>query len=325
MSKKPIYKAVIIGAGKIASGYDTPKSKTILTHAHALVNEPRVEFVAISDTDAARGAFEAKKWDVSYFTDTEVMLNMVQPDIIVIATPSETHKDVLLAAMKHQPKAIIVEKPVVNERREIAVVRVAAKKYKVPVIVNFRRRFDVTTSGIRDALIRGNYGSVLSASAMYSKGVLHNGSHMVDLARYLFGEMTSAKMSFCTDDFPEGEPTLGGVATFERCPQFYLMSGDERSFYIFELTVVTERYRIRFIEEGRNVTVEEVVRDTVYKDDYVLGKMKSQKTELEHAMPHMIAHAVRVADGTEAPHSSIEEALKTQETCYRLSASFTKK
>lgn len=323
MSKKT-YNAVIIGAGKIACGFDTPKSKTVLTHAHALSINPNTTLVGIADTDGVKGMFEAKKWKTTYFADATKMLDNTHPDIIVIATPNNTHKDMLLLALTYKPKVIIVEKPLVNEKSEMSIIRNAGKKSGVPVIVNFRRRFDNTVNEVRDSLIKGKYGSVLSAHATYSKGMLHNGSHIIDLARYLFGEMTSAKAHFQVHDYSEGEPSLGGIATFERCPQFYLMAGDERSFYIFEMTILTEKYRIRFINEGRNVTLEQVVRDKVYPEDRVLGPEKMRKTKLDEAMTRMIEHAVRVAEGKESSHSSLLEGLKTQEACYQLLSSFKK-
>lgn len=323
MSKK-IYNAVIIGAGKIACGFDTPKSKAVLTHAHALSNNKRVKLVGVADTDLKKGELEAKKWKTAYFADAKEMLSKTNPDIVVIATPNDTHKDILLLALAQKPKVIIIEKPVVNEKSEMSIVRKASEKSDVPVIVNFRRRFDSTVSEIRDNLIKGKYGSILSANALYSKGVLHNGTHMLDLARYLFGDMTSAKAHFRVDDYQEGEPTFGGMATFQRCPQFYIMAGDERSFYVFEMTIITERFRIRFINEGRNVTFEEVVRDNVYPDDKVLGKVKTTKTKLAESMVNMIEHAVRVADGKESSHSSLIEGLKTQQACYQLITSYKK-
>lgn len=322
--KQKKYKTVIIGAGRIASGYDKPHTKQILTHAHALTDNVRVELVGISDIDATRGKKEAHKWGVAYFNDHKSMLSILKPEIVVIATPDDTHKKILLDVFAYNPKVIVVEKPVVNEKRDIEAVRRAAKKTGIPVVVNFRRRFDVTVNEVRDALIKGRYGSVLSASGIYSKGILHNGSHMIDLARYLFGEVTNSKMHFNVDDFPEGEPSIGGVVTFERCPQFYLMTGDERSFYVFEFEIVTEKRRIRFIDEGRRVVIQEVVADTVYPEDRVLGESKIKKTQLADSMTAMVEHVIRVADGKESPHSSLEEALRTQETCYRLLSSLKK-
>ena len=324
MSKKKIYNAVIIGAGNIASRFDTPKSAIVLTHAHALSNHPRIKLMGMMDTNVINGKKEAKKWQTNFYADYREMLNEVQPDIVVVATPSVTHKEILIDVLHSKPKVVIMEKPVVDEKREIALIRRVALKSGVPVIVNFRRRFDPALLEVRDALMKGTYGAVLSGSAMYSKGVMHNGSHMMDLARYFFGEILSAKAMHAVDDFKGGKPTISGFATFERCPQFYFMAGDERSFYIFEFEIVTEKYRIRFIDEGRYVSTQKVERDTMYKDDRVLGKTKVKESKLNEAMTRMVTHAVGVADGVVQPHSSLEEGLRTQEACYKFLESLKK-
>lgn len=316
------YKAVIIGAGRIACGFDAPDSKQVLTHAHALTADPRVILSGITDIDSVKGKKEAKKWKTEFFEDHHSMLTSIKPDIVVIATPDHAHKDMLLEVLAYKPKVVILEKPAVNKKSDIRIVRTASRNPYTEIIVNFRRRFDPTVEQIRDDLIKGRYGSVLSASATYTKGVLHNGSHVIDLARYLFGEMKTSKTFFAVDDFPEGDPSLGGIATFERCPQFYLMTGDERSFYILEFEILTEKRRIRFIDEGRRCVTQKVVADTVYKGDQVLGESKVIKTKLPDAMRNMVAHAVRVADKSERSRASIEDALKTQEACYKLLDSF---
>lgn len=44
-------RVVIIGAGNIAAGFDTPESKKILTHAHAVVVNPDFQLLGFYDID----------------------------------------------------------------------------------------------------------------------------------------------------------------------------------------------------------------------------------------------------------------------------------
>ena len=46
-----MYKAVIIGAGNIAAGFDSPKSEKVLTHAHAILLHPDFELLGFYDRD----------------------------------------------------------------------------------------------------------------------------------------------------------------------------------------------------------------------------------------------------------------------------------
>ncbi len=305
-----IYKTAIIGAGRIGSGFDTPDSPRVLTHAHAIAENPRLELVAIVDTDPAKEA-EATKWGTRYFADFEEMFAAMKPDIIVVATPDTTHADLLVRANGLGARLVICEKPVVTSTAEQA--RVAA--VTVPVIVNFSRRFDATMIQVCADLLAEKYGKVLSASGTYTKGIFHNGSHMIDLARYLFGEMTSAHGAFSVADFPEGEASIGGVLAFDRCPQFHLIAADARDYAIFELDILTEKRRLRFIDEGQMLVAQDVVADPLYAGFRILGEEVRTPTGLSRALEGLMDHAVAVLDGTAQAQPSLEDALKTHAAC----------
>lgn len=321
--KRQIYTAVIIGAGRIASGFDGPKSRHVLTHAHAITRNPRLHLLGITDVNAVSGKKEAEKWKIKFCPDIDQMFDTVKPDIVVIATPDSTHTDLLMRTLKSQPRLIICEKPVASSMKDMSRIEKTARM-NIPVIINFKRRFDPAVVAIREEIISGKYGKVLSANGVYTKGILHNGSHMIDLARYFFGEMMDSTMHFRIKDFPEGEPTLGGVATFERCPQFYLMNGDERAFSLFEFEITTEKKRIRFVDEGFGLVTQDVIADPLYKGYQILGKQKRTKTGLISALPSLMKHVVNVLDGKERALVTIDDALRTQRTCFQLLAEFKK-
>lgn len=309
-----IYTVGIVGAGRIACGFDDPTSEQVLTHAHAISNNPRLQLAAITDSDSAKGMREAKKWRTNFAPTAEELCTSYSPDIVVIATPDSTHADVLIDVLAHHPRLVLLEKPVITDPSDIARIEEAVRAAGIPIIVNFRRRFDETVTLIAHDLIAGTYGATLSAHALYSKGVIHTGSHLFDLARLLFGEMlTSTRLAEVYDW--EGEPTVSGFATFERCPQFSLMAGDERAYSLFELTILTEKRRFRFRDEGLVLETEEVIDDPIYPGFRTLGPAERLPTGLKDAMSVLTQHVVAVLDGNEEPVSTLAEALKTDAAC----------
>jgi predicted dehydrogenase len=319
-----IHRAVIIGAGRIACGYDAPQSRHVLTHAHALVKHPRFLLSGITDIDSIRGKKEARKWKTEFFHDTDTMLLKVEPDVVIIATPPDTHANLLQKIAAKKPKLIICEKPVISSKAEGEVLRQYFSQNSIPVIINFSRRFDPTIYRERDMLMKGKYGRVISANAIYSNGFLNNGSHVMDLARFLFGEMTEAKAFAGIPDHGEEDRSIAGFATFERCPQFSFMTGDERLYSVFEFNVFTERKRLQFVNFGVELRVQDVVSDPVFKGFRGLAKPKTLKTEFSKALPNLFDHVVSVLEGKTAPLSSLEDGIKTQEACFKLLASFKK-
>lgn len=317
--KQKIYSVALIGAGRIAAGFDAPKSRSVLTHAHAVVSSHRLKLAGITDTDEARGMREARKWKTSFYGSHDEMLKQTKPDIVVIATPDQTHTNILLRVLRECPRLVICEKPISSNKADIPKIRDAVRKSKIPVIVNLNRRFDPTVRAVQSDIRRGRFGKIISASAHYTRGLLHNGVHAIDLARFFFGDMTSANMHFSVNDFPGGVPSVGGVATFDRCAQFYLIAGDGRHFPIFEFEILLQRKRLRFVSEGLFLISQDVIPDPVFKGNRTLGKEVVRRTGLLRSMSLLMKNALAVLDGKETPISTLEEALRTESTCFKLS------
>ena len=308
-SSERVYNVAIIGAGRIAAGFDSPDSEEVLTHAHAFSKNPRTRLSGFFDVDRAKARAEAARWKTEAFESLEALLEHA-PDVVVIATPDETHADLLRKLNERRVSLIVCEKPVATNRDELA----ALASLRTPVIVNFRRRFDPTVVALRQDLVRGEHGRIITAVGSYSKGLLHNGSHLIDLARFLFGEMTSHLLLANTNDWSGGN-TVSAFLSFERCEQFHLVAGDERAYSLFELDVLTEKRRFRFTDEGFALTTERAVPDPVFKGFTVLGNPQREKTALMQAMKRMAAHVVEVLEDAD-PVSSLRDAMATQEACF---------
>src|SRR3989339_2147333 len=142
MSKQKKFKALIIGAGRIASGFDDPKSKQILTHAHAYKKHPQIEFIGFYDIDFKKAKLAAKKWSVGSYSDFKKAINENMPDIISICTPDRNHFEQfkMISQLKNKPKIVICEKPLtVGLYNTKKIVQLYNKK-KIPVLVNHSRR-----------------------------------------------------------------------------------------------------------------------------------------------------------------------------------------
>jgi predicted dehydrogenase len=315
---KKTYAAAIIGAGRIGAGFDAPLSRRVLTYAHAFKKNARTSLLGFVDTDATRAEREANRWKTRAVQRLEDLCAGRPPDIIVIATPDDTHEALLLQALSLKPRIIVCEKPIAQSINAASLLREKITETNIPVIVNFSRRFDPTVRRIRRELIEGMYGEIISASCIYVRGTIHNGSHFIDLARSFFGELRMYAMQSCVEDYSASDPTVGGYLSFERCDPFYLIPGDGGAFSMAEFDILTEKGRIRFSEEGQYVTLQQAVDDPVWKGFRALGRPRTKKTQLLKSMTYLIRHVVAVLDGTEQPESTALEALDTNDVCVRL-------
>lgn len=315
-SKK--YTALIIGAGRIAASFDGPDDTEILTHAHAYVTHPAVTLSGFFDRDTAVAQAAASRWGCSHFASLEAALREEQPDILSVCTPDGTHASILEELIPYKPKIVICEKPlatdiVVTER----IVR-AYEKAGIPLLTNYSRRFDSTVRTIQSEVLAGRYGKVISAYGIYSKGLLHTGSHVLDLARYFFGEAIQVIPLTSRVDYLPEDPTVGGFVTFERCPEFHLMAADERRYGVFEFGVLTEQGRITFLNYGFEMSMQTIQEDARYRGFFSLGKPIVQSSYLPQACAAMVQNAIDYIEKKSPLWSTGEEALATEQLCKRL-------
>lgn len=311
------FKVVIIGAGRIASGFDTPGDKRILTHAHALSRHPSVDLVGFFDKDKKVGELAAKKWGCRNFGSLkEAMVN--QPDMVVVCVNSEYHYDVLRQLVKFKLKLVICEKPLTDHLADSKKIIKLYKKAGIPILVNYSRRFDFVVRRIKQEIAGGRYGKVLAAYGIYNKGVLNNGSHILDLARFLFGDVKRVKAHYWLSDYNKNDQSAAGFLEFEKCPQFHLIIGDCRTYKIWQLNILFEEGSLNFVESGTILEERKVEDDKVYAGYKILGKTKISKTGYDNAMPGLVKNALEYLSDSVPLLCDAEEAFKVQKICSAL-------
>ena len=190
------YTAAIIVLGQVGQGYDYSSSNydLVLRHATALQLHNDFEVIAGVDTSQKQQSKFRDKFSISAFGSLQDLYLECNPDIVVIAVPTDCHVDVFLEVIKHAPKAIVLEKPVADDYVNAKKLLKIATEKKCPVSVNYLRRFNPALKSLKDIIVRKELGNVYKGTAWYTKGVINNGSHFLDLFIWLLGEVTSIEV-----------------------------------------------------------------------------------------------------------------------------------
>jgi myo-inositol 2-dehydrogenase/D-chiro-inositol 1-dehydrogenase len=127
-------------------------------HAANLTATPQTQlrYVVDVNADAAR-ALAARHG--AQVTTVEAALADREVDAVIIASSTDTHADLAIAAAR-AGKAIFCEKPIDLSLRRVDACLAAVKKAKVPMFVGFNRRFDPSFSALHARIGRGEIGSV---------------------------------------------------------------------------------------------------------------------------------------------------------------------
>jgi predicted dehydrogenase len=288
------YRAAIIGCGKIGSEFaDDPRIRGIFSHAGAYDACSGTELVAICDSDSNKVELCRKRWNLKHaYTDYHEMLQTEQPDIVSICTPDHTHAGILMNVLKsHNLKAIIAEKPLATNLKQAESIVHEASLRNVILAVNYTRRFDPAHQKIRNLIQNGKIGPIQTINAFYSKGTLHNGTHIFDLARFLGGEIIAVR-GFQNLHDDTIDPTISVFSVFQSGAIGFFHACDETSFTIFEMDIIGTKGRIQILESGHVIEMFKVTEDPFYSG--YQGLSKYSKIE---GMANILLHVVEnVAD-----------------------------
>ena len=296
------YKAVIIGCGKIAGGYDSLQNKDILSHANALNVHKKTSLSGVYDIVTDKGQRFARKWKTTAYPRLRMLMEKVRPEIVYICVPDDQHALVLKRLLKYQPKIVVCEKPLTTDINSGRSVVSDYKKKKIPLVVNYSRRFDPVMQEIKNSILKKNYGLFINGLFIYTKGILHNGSHAIDLLRLFFGEPESTCVLDGIIDYKKEDPALDVILKFKNNIKIYLLAGDERKYSIFEADFLFSKSRIRLTNFGM---------------EYQLQSVR-KKTKLGKALLFLIDNIINHLEKKEQLLSTGENAFKTQKICLKL-------
>jgi predicted dehydrogenase len=313
------YTAAIIGAGSIGAlkpdKYDSPKTKEVLTHAHAYwMQRKRVQLTHIIDANIDKAKTASKKWETNWGDNLSSIPQGI--DIISICTPDNTHKQMVEQCLLIQPKLIILEKPGGKDLKECQSIRSMCLQNKIPLMIDYSRRYEISTKIVKEDVDNNRLGEIYSCVVYYDRGLLRDGSHAIDLLNYWFGPFLNGFIlpGKKHEDWDNIDTTVPVWLSYEKCNNVFLIPSDGRSFSTFDIIITTEAGQISYKEHGTKMHFTSVVPEPIYGDYKTLApEALKLKTELTISLQLMIENGLNFLDGREMLICTGKDAVKVHE------------
>ncbi|NUP99015.1 MAG: Gfo/Idh/MocA family oxidoreductase [Armatimonadetes bacterium] len=139
----------IVGVGRAGWGMHRPE----------LNGHGGYRIIAACDLVAERAQMLADAADARAYTDYRDLVNDPEVDLVVVATRSDTHAEVDIAALE-AGKHVVAEKPFATSLAEADRIIAAAAKARGRLLVRQNRRFDPAFLHIREILASGRLGEL---------------------------------------------------------------------------------------------------------------------------------------------------------------------
>lgn len=211
---------------------------------------------------------------VKTYTDYKELLKNDDIDAVIIATSTETHAEVLEAAIKSNKK-VFCEKPLATNIEDAVALTKLADKYVAFVQLGFMRRFDSAYVSAKNRIDSGDLGKPISILAIgrdpgcppiefakKSGGLVSDMAvHDIDLTRWFFN--CEAKEVFATGGVLR-YPELGEIGDIDHCA----------------ITMTFENGGIAQLEVSRNANYGYDIRTEVICENGAafVGKIKDDST-----------------------------------------------
>ncbi len=171
-------------------------------HLRACAALPELELVAACDPRVERRTWAEQKGVPATYPDALSLLEREKPELVIIATPPDTHRDMCLLALQHGAH-VLCEKPFVTRTDEADDVVKAAALAGRMVAVNHEYRYLDIYMKTKQAIDRGEFGRpyLIQAwqqmfhppykesnwrSKLVQSTLNEFGSHTLDLFAYFF-------------------------------------------------------------------------------------------------------------------------------------------
>lgn len=315
-------RVLIVGCGNIAGSFDVGRRTSELpyTHAGAYTRDGRFIMTACVEPDEKRRKAFMRAWGISagFSSMDEVADSGCECDVISICSPTSSHAHDLEMALNLKPKLIFCEKAVTTSVAETERLVAECSKANVPLAVNYTRRWDPDISRLRASMRAGQWGRLRSAVGVYNKGILNNGSHMLDLLHLLIGPMDIVEVGKAIRDHFADDPTAPAWLEGPQGLPVHLVCGHAEDYAIFELELVFS-YGVLTMEEGGMFWRERRALDSdVFKGYRMLDEGVRRAGEYPRAMLHAVDNLYRAIDLGDSLASTGESALAAQRVCEQI-------
>jgi len=158
-------------------------------HASVYAKLPEYKLAAVCDIDEKLAQETSAKYNnIPYYTNYTEMLDKINPDVVCVATPNMLHCEMTVQAVERGAKGVYCEKPIAVNMRDAKIMRDAAAKKGVPLVIGHQRRMSAPYMTMKKAVDDGLIGDVYLMRGICAGDFLSDGTHTIDSLTYLNGD-----------------------------------------------------------------------------------------------------------------------------------------
>lgn len=178
---------LLVGLGRIGYSKNENGNLSLASHFGAILGNENFELVCVCDTRKKLLNEITEKFSIFGYTSLKQISPDQNFDLIVVASPTETHFEVVKEALRFGPKMLFIEKPLTEFSHQASEIIKLCSENKVEISVNFSRRFSNLYKNLYKKIQSRCLNKKILLHTKFTGTIQNNGIHFIDLALYYFG------------------------------------------------------------------------------------------------------------------------------------------
>jgi predicted dehydrogenase len=322
------YNVAIIGCNGISGMYDPDfhkrKNKFSVTHAGAYYLNDKTNLVAACDTNLERLDLFCNFWNIDKrFLDLDEMLFSQKLDIVSICTPTETHAAIIGKLLNAGVKAIFCEKPLTDSFETASKLAQLCDDAGTKIIANYFRRWNTTLEKIKSDIDTQCYGEFIRGTFYYTKGLLGNASHLMDLANWFFGSPISISINDRNKklfkdkyDSNKKDQDIHNIRAnfsfhYKESQIIDFINVDNNNEYIFiECDLFFSHTVVNIRQRGQIISIRRITNDEIYNGFKILQPDAPFESDWKDAPTRAITELIRLIEDQEYKDGKLDDAVE---------------
>ncbi|RXJ86228.1 Gfo/Idh/MocA family protein [Arcobacter sp. CECT 8985] len=279
----------VIGIGNISLLFDYDKNtNSANSHIKAIYLHKEFNLKYIADIDDRNLSKVQKLFsDVIFYNDYKKLIDKKDIDILVIATPTNMHFEVLSSFKNsNHIKKFLVEKPLFSTKDEYENLD---SFFKDKIVVNYIRRFQKPIKNLKENIENKSLENLQKITLNYVKGLKNNGSHFIDLINYLFSnpKIEDIKILDETIGFNDEDKSYDlffKIQYNNKLIPVYFIALDHTKYNIIELNLYFDNQVVSYINSERTIFYKEIVEKKEFKGYKFINKVSTKKDKISNKL-----------------------------------------
>ena len=298
-------KVLLIGLGQIGYEYDLNKSYN-LTHFSSFYNNKKFSIIGVCDVDKKKKIFFTKK-NINFFTNYKEALKLLNPDLIVISTPTKTHFNLLKDVIKLKGvRLILCEKPFCSTLSQAKKIKNLDTDNKI--FVNYMRSADfIFYNYVIKKIIKEKK---LNIQVFYTGSLLNMCSHYISLLQKYLGK---CKKIYLVKRYNSQNKDF--KINFKDNIEANFISSSAKGLNLDKIEFITPNKIISYINGGHLIYLFNNKNNPIYsKKNYYKQNLALKNKFYENSQLYIVKEIYNFFQNKKNSLCSASEAIQTHQT-----------